>query len=141
MKAVRFALATAVAIGSASLAFAETEMKVAERFTGTGVAFELEGTYSNITLTVTGPDDYHQIAKSEKGAPKLDLREGGTLSNGVYTYQLSGATSESKKIVREYLDNGRDRGAEPMVGAAARGTFLVQEGSIVKVDPAESEKR
>jgi hypothetical protein len=135
MKAVKFALAALVAAASASAAFAQ-EMKVTERFTGTGVAFDLEGTFSNTTLTVTGPDDYWLSAAAEKGAPSVDLREGGTLSDGVYTYQLSGATAEPKKIVREYLDNGRDRGATPMLGASTSGSFVVQKGSIVKFDTA-----
>ena len=141
MKAVSIALAAVLAVGSASAASAEEELKVTERVSGTGVAFDVGGEYTGMKLTVTGPDDYWVEATSEKEAPKVDLREGGTLSDGVYTYQLSGTTTELKKIVREYLDNGRDRGATPTLPAATRGSFIVQKGSIVKFDPTETEGR
>ena len=135
MKPTTFGLAAGLALGLSSGCPAD-DLTADQRFTETGVAFDLKGPYSNVTLTVSGPDDFHASAFSRSGAPAIDLRRVGAVADGAYTYQLTAATGEKVKT-RTPLDDGRDRRAtsEPLKGVSTSGTFHVRNGVIVKPDP------
>jgi hypothetical protein len=139
----------AAAIGlAAGLAFAlpgavrASDIAADKRFTDTSVGFDLKGTYSNVTLTISGPRDFHASAFARAGAPVIDLRRYGELEDGLYTYQLTAATAERART-RTRLDDGRAASApiEPLQSAALSGTFRVQNGAIVKPDGKEPSRR
>ena len=128
-------------LGSLSGACLADDLKATERFSGSAVAFDLQGSYSNATLTVSGPNRFHASASAKSGAPSIDLRRVGAVDDGQYTYQLAAATDE-KATVRTTLDNGRSgagASAAPLKGVTASGTFQVKGGAIVKRDPAARE--
>ena len=83
-----------------------------------------------MTLSVTGPNEFHATVSSRGGAA-LDLARFGPVDDGEYTYHLTAATEEPVKI-RTPLDNGREGGKAGVKSAAASGTFLVKDGVIVR---------
>jgi hypothetical protein len=134
-KPAAFGLATCLALGLSGASLAD-DLKAAEKFSESTVAFDLPGPYSNVTLTVAGPNRFHASASAKSGTPTIDLRRAGAPADGQYSYQLTAATEE-KTQVRSALDNGRGPGAQaaPLKSVAASGTFHVQNGAIVKRDP------
>jgi len=130
--AIGLAAGLALALSSACLA---DDLKAEQKFTETGVGFDLQGSYSNATLTIAGPHDFHASAFAKTGAPSIDLRRFGAVEDGTYTYQLTAATDEKVKV-RTRLDDGRDPRTmtEPLKSVATSGTFHVKDGMIVKQD-------
>jgi hypothetical protein len=142
MKPAALGLAACLAFGFSSAGMAD-DLSASEQFAGTTVGFELKGgPFSNVTLSVAGPDNFHASASARRGAPTIDLRRFGPVEDGRYTYQLTAATAEREKI-RARLDNGRDARAdiEPLKGVSTSGTFNVQRGEIVKRDTSREPTR
>jgi len=141
MKTAAIGLAAGLALSLPSAIHAN-DIAADQRFTNTSIGFELRGTYSNITLTIAGPRDFHASASARAGSPSIDLRRYGPLEDGVYSYQLTAAMAERVKT-RTRLNDGRDAGApiEPLQSAALSGTFRVQNGAIVKPDDRQPSRR
>jgi hypothetical protein len=139
MKAAVFGLTACFAVGISGACLAQG-LNATQKFTDTEIGFELAGPYSNVTLTVSGPNGMTASASARSGSPLVDLRKLGTLGDGDYLYQLTAATDE-KIPVRSGLDNGRDRGAATSVlkGVSTSGHFQVKGGMIVKHDPSARE--
>jgi hypothetical protein len=140
MKPAAFALAAGLACTASSPGWAD-DLKAEHRFTDTAVGFDLRGNYSDVTLTIAGPNRFHTSASERIGAPTIDLRRFGPVEDGTYTYHLSAATGEAETI-RTKLDDGRTggAGAEPRKSATASGTFQVKGGVIVKPGPSGGKK-
>lgn len=136
MKSATLGLAASLALALSS-ACLSNDLATEERFTETGVGFGLKGPFSNLTLTISGPNDFHASAFSRDGAPAIDLRQFGAVEDGTYAYQLTAATDERVKV-RTKLDNGRDgtAAADPLKSVTASGTFNVRGGVIVKRQPS-----
>lgn len=130
----------AIAFGIAFTATATAQdLKAANRFAGAKLGFDLQGDYTNVTLTVTGPEGFATTAFSEKAAPVLDLAKAGRLPDGEYRYQLSAA--DTKTMVRQMpLDNGREGKAPDQMPAsvAMSGVFSVKGGKVV--EPVEEKE-
>ena len=130
MKPMTLGLAAILSAGLASVGLAD-DLRTTERFDKTIVGFEVGGPYRNVTLTITGPNDFDASAFSARGAPSIDLRRFGAVEDGTYAYQLS-AASDERATVRSKLDNGRAPGAAaPLKSISASGTFSVKGGVIV----------
>jgi hypothetical protein len=140
MRSKALCLAACLAVGISGTCWAQ-DLKAQKKFTDTEIGFEIGGAYSNLTLTVSGPNGLHASAASKTGSPSIDLRKLGTLDDGDYIYQLVAATDE-KIPVRTALDNGRDGGptASRLKSVSTSGSFQVKAGAIVKVDPAAREE-
>lgn len=138
MKRTAIALVVAAGISSACLA---QDLKATQRFTDTQIAFDPGGTYSNYTLTITGPNGIHASAASKTSTPSIDLRQVGPLDDGTYNYHLIASTNE-KVPVRNRLDNGRGGGPDDSVfkTVSLDGVFHVKGGTIVKFDPNAREE-
>jgi hypothetical protein len=141
MKPAPFGVATCLALGLSSVCMAD-DLRADRKFSGTIVGFVLRDSYSNFTLTVSGPNEFHTSAFSRTEAPSIDLgrspitRMPIPLEDGTYTYQLTAATDEKVRI-RTPLDNGRaERTTEHLRGVSTSGTFNVQRGVIVPLGPA-----
>jgi hypothetical protein len=136
MKLAAFGLAACLAVGVSSTCWAQG-LNATQKFTDTEVVFELTGPYSNLTLTVSGPNGLNASAHHRTGSPSIDLRKLGTIDDGDYLYQLTAATDE-KIPVRTALDNGRDQGptTSMLKSVSTSGHFQVKGGSIVKADPS-----
>jgi hypothetical protein len=140
MKLAAFGLAACLAVGISSTCSAQG-LKATQKFTDTEIGFELTGPYSNLTLTISGPNGLNASAHHRTGSPLIDLRKLGTVDDGDYLYQLTAATDE-KVIDRSGLDNGRDGGATTSMlkSVSTSGQFQVKGGTIVKVDPSAREE-
>ena len=55
MKSKAFCLAACLAVGLSGSCWAQ-DLKAQQKFTDTEIGFEILGPYSNLTLTVTGPN-------------------------------------------------------------------------------------
>ena len=139
MKSAAFGLAAVLAVGIAGSAWGQ-DLKAAEKFTTTQIAFEPGAAHGFYTLTITGPNGAHTILTSRASAPSLDIRQMGPLQDGAYNYQLVASTDE-KVTLHSKLDNGRPGGPdETMVKSVSMsGRFDVKGGAIVKVDPSARE--
>ena len=114
MKSKAFCLAAFFAVGISSTCWAQG-LNATQKFTDSEVVFDITGPYSNLTLTVSGPNGLHASAHHRTGSPVIDLRKLGTIDDGDYLYQLTAATDE-KIPVRTALDNGRDGGPQRGTG-------------------------
>jgi hypothetical protein len=115
------------------------DLKADARFGATEISFELKAAYSNLTLTVTGPNGLHTSASARSGTPIVDLKRLSAIDDGIYHYNLSAATDE-KVPERSGLDNGRGQRHDAMLkSVSTSGVFEVKGGTIVKVDPAARE--
>jgi hypothetical protein len=139
MKSKAFCLAAFFAVGISSTCWAQG-LNATQKFTDSEVVFDITGPYSNLTLTVSGPNGLHASAHHRTGSPIIDLRKLGTVDDGDYLYQLTAATDE-KIPVRTALDNGRDGGPTTSIlkSVSTSGQFQVKGGAIVKVDPSARE--
>ncbi|MEA2882430.1 MAG: hypothetical protein QOH32_1686 [Bradyrhizobium sp.] len=139
MKSAAFGLAACFAVGLSGACLAQG-LNATQKFTDTEVGFDIAGSYSNLTLTISGPHGMHASASSRSGSPLIDLRKLGTVDDGDYLYQLTAATDE-KIPVKGGLDNGRDRGAATSMlkSVSTSGHFQVKGGMIVKHDPSARE--
>jgi hypothetical protein len=139
MKSKAFCLAAFFAVGISSTCWAQG-LNATQKFTDSEVVFDITGPYSNLTLTVSGPNGLHASAHHRTGSPVIDLRKLGTIDDGDYLYQLTAATDE-KIPVRTGLDNGRDGGPTTSIlkSVSTSGQFQVKGGAIVKVDPSARE--
>jgi hypothetical protein len=139
MNSKTFGLAACLAVGISGICCAQ-DLKAQQKFTDTEIGFDITGPYSNLTLTITGPNGISANASSRSGSPLIDLRKLGTLDDGDYMYQLTAATDE-KIPVRTALDNGRDGGPTTSIlkSVSTSGQFQVKGGAIVKYDPSARE--
>ena len=140
MKLAAFGLAACFAVGISSTCWAQG-LNATQKFTGAEVGFEIAGPYSNLTLTISGPNGLHASAHSRTGSPLIDLRKLGTIDDGDYLYQLTAATDETIPV-RTALNNGRDGGptTKTLKSVSTSGQFQVKGGAIVKVDPSAREE-
>ena len=140
MKSKSFCLAAFFAVGISSTCWAQG-LNATQKFTDSEVVFDITGPYSNLTLTISGPNGLHASAAAKTGSPSIDLRKLGTIDDGEYLYQLTAATDE-KIPVRTALDNGRDGGPTTSIfkSVSTSGNFQVKGGNIVKNDPSAREE-
>jgi len=101
-------------------------------FSGNQISARSGAGLSNVTLAVSGPDGYYAQQFSKTGAPSLALAANGSLPDGLYTWEITGATSQMVKSTKSSFDNGRGENARLMVNKpnTQSGTFRVQNGSI-----------
>ena len=139
MKLAAFGLAACLAVGVSSTCWAQG-LNATQKFTDTEVVFDITGPYSNLTLTISGPNGLNATAHHRTGSPIIDLSKLGAIDDGDYRYQLTAATDE-KVPVRTALDNGRDGGPATSIlkSVSTSGQFQVKGGTIVKLDPSARE--
>lgn len=132
------ALVALGALGSTTLVFAN-ELKAVTHVSANGISFDAKGSYSNITLTVSGPNGFHNQIYSETAIPSLSLAKLGIIDDGRYRYELT-AASKSTVINRSKLDNGRGKNAQDTAyqPVAINGAFHVKAGRIIQ-DKGETE--
>src|SRR5947209_233471 len=140
MKLAAFGLAACLAVGASGTCWAQG-LNATQKFTDTEIGFDITGPYSNLTLTISGPNGLHASAHSRTGSPLIDLRKLGTSHDGDYIHQLIAAPDE-KIPVRTALDNGREGGptTSMLKSVSTSGQFQVKGGAIVKHDPAAREE-
>ncbi len=116
------------------------DLKGTPRFGDTQVGFAPSATYTNFTLSVSGPNGFAASVSAEREVPTIDLRRFGGFDDGMYNFEVT-ASADEKLPVRTALDNGRDGGPTASVrkSVSASGVFHVAGGTITKFDPAARE--
>ena len=136
-----FGLAAGLLLGLTCSSLANDLLAV-EVFSGTTVALRPQQSYANLTLRVTGPNEYEASAAFPNGTPGLDLARYGKVYDGLYDYHLSGTTGET--IIAARRENGRSpkNASEFILKTVSKGgSFTVKGGVIVtstEVEPRRS---
>ena len=140
MKSKTFCLAACLAVGISGTCWAQP-LNATQKFTDSEVVFDITGPYSNLTLTISGPNGLNATAHHRTGSPLIDLRKLGTIDDGDYLYQLTAATDD-KVPDRSGLDNGRDGGPTTSIlkSVSTSGQFQVKGGTVVKLDSSVREE-
>ena len=136
--AIGLALGFVLALGSASLA---NDLLATEQFSGTIVAFQPQRAYANMTLRVTGPNEYQASASYSSGSPTIDLSRFGNVYDGVYNYHLTGTTGET--VLASGRNEGRPASAVSpylLKDVSKGGSFRVQGGAIVSRNATEPKR-
>tara|TARA_R110000868_G_scaffold11644_6_gene56952 strand:+ start:24957 stop:25406 length:450 start_codon:yes stop_codon:yes gene_type:complete len=114
-----------------------------EQFVGSRLSFRAEPTLTNFTLRVSGPDGYHGEIQSARVAPTFRLADFGSVPDGLYTYEITAATTEQEVLATPAVAgaDGRSGRARPgLVGTSTTGSFRVVNGQILQMDLAASER-
>lgn len=95
------------------------------------VWFENWGNLNNATLKIVAPNGEMTELFASSGTPVFQL-SGADVQDGIYTYELSAATTEQVKIVNP-IDNGRGTAAKDSVAKSYQttGSFTVARGVII----------
>ena len=108
-------------------------MNAVKRFSDATVGFSMKGSYSNYSLTVTGPNGFNATVMSKKSAPALNLRKLGIIDDGIYRYNLTAASSKAMSVrTPENSGRGGDKKTAMMAGVSDSGSFVVKGGKIVQ---------
>ncbi len=95
------------------------------------VWFENWGSLSNATLKIVAPNGQMTELFAASGTPVFQLN-GADALDGIYTYELSAATTEQVKIANP-INNGRGTAAKDSVAKSYQttGSFTVARGVII----------
>ena len=127
-----FILAACIFFISGQIIANENNKSVAfESFKGTTLAFTYKGNFTNATITVSGPNGFNTTLFKKHGPPFLNLADLGSLSDGLYKYQISAASSKMARTNKS-LNNGRGENARTSknVGVSQFGLFRIKNGVI-----------
>src|SRR5258708_30657914 len=83
MKLAAFGLAACFAVGISSTCSAQG-LNATQKFTDSEVVFDITGPYSNLTLTISGPNGLTTSAHHRTGSPLIDLRKPGPIAECHY---------------------------------------------------------
>lgn len=116
-------------------------VEIQEEFAGSRLSFDSVSGLSNYTLRVSGPNGYFGQVYSDRTAPSFRLADHGDVEDGLYTYEITAATSvyAPRPASEMGLDNGRSAEARPRVGTSRSGSFRVVNGQILELDPSVTE--
>lgn len=140
--ALALVLALPVAAHATESAPEKREPMAVEAFSETTVMFDLTGPYHNVTVTVVGPKDFHAEAFAKEGVPPLDLRRYGDVVDGLYNYEVTGASTREAFEIKPKLDNGRGKAEQQkrFRSAGIAGSFRVEGGKILPPDDTKEEE-
>lgn len=116
---------------AATAVFANEAMDAKVSLRGSEVRVKLGAGLSNATLSISGPNGFYAKTFSQSGSPSIDLIKAGGTADGVYTYEVTAATSETTENLNP-MDNGRggiDDGTS-VVSASTTGSFHASGGII-----------
>ena len=131
IKSATLGIMLSLTFGIPSICLAN-DLLATEQFNGKTVAFQPQGPYTNLTLRVVGPDDYHAAGTFPGGTPQLDLTRFGAMPDGAYTYHLVGSTGET--LAPSNRQDGRPEKTATAVrlkSASKSGSFTVKDGVIL----------
>ena len=136
--ALGLALGLVFGLSGTSLA---NDLLATEQFAGTIVAFQPQRAYANMTLRVTGPNDYQASVTYPNGSPAIDLSRFGTVYEGVYHYHLIGTSGET--VLSAVRNDGRAASATSpyqLKEVSKGGSFRVQAGAIMSRNATEPKR-
>jgi len=94
----------------------------------------------NVTLSVSGPDGYSAQEHSSFGTPSVALNAYNGMADGVYTWQLTGATTQRVRNPKAGFNNGRGELGPEYINKpySESGSFRVVNG-VVQMPNAQLE--
>ena len=131
IKPAALALAAGFVLGLAGTSLAN-DLLATEQFSGTIAAFQPQRSYANMTLRITGPNEYQASVSYPSGSPAIDLTRFGTVYDGLYNYHLTGTSGET--VLSAARNEGRSAGTTSpyqLKDVSKGGSFRVQGGAIV----------
>ena len=102
----RVAICMLVAAAPASAAFAQSPPTPQQQSNSSALWFENWGSLSHATLKIVTPAGKVLRVYAETGTPVFQL-QGQTVGDGVYRYDLTAATAETRPVDSE-VNNGRE---------------------------------
>lgn len=135
-----FGLAAGLLLGLTCSSVANDLLAV-EVFSGTTIVLRPQQSYANLTLRVTGPDEFEAGASFPSGTPSLDLSRYGKVVDGLYDYHLAGTTGEA--IVASRRNDGRSakNTSDFILKTVSKGgSFTVRGGAIVNNTDVEPKR-
>jgi hypothetical protein len=133
MRLTALLIAVSLAAGLGAAAAAQVRLQGEVRLTPERIGFDVQGRYTNYTLTIGGPEGYLARAEGSRTPPTVRLADHGDVPDGVYSYQLTAATDQIDPAARrvDQRVNGREPGlAAPRIGAQLSGYFRVEDERI-----------
>ena len=140
IKATALGIALGLVIGLPGVCVAN-DLMATEQFSGSTLSFQSQRSYANLTLRVTGPNEYHASAVFAGGNPFLDLTRYGAVLDGPYSYHLVGTTGET--IAGSNRPDGRPAKTDTpyqLKSVSKSGSFTVKGGAIVSSTITESKR-
>lgn len=132
-------LASTVAAQAASTA---NDDGLSYRFSGTRIFFDANSDLFNFSVRVTGPNEYVGQVFSQRRPPSFRLGDHGDIADGVYQFEISAASRQSRRQVSAAMmrSNGRDNSNQQAFdGTQTAGSFRVVNGQILVMDETEGE--
>lgn len=108
---------------------------------GSEVRIALGNDYSGVTLSISGPNGFYAKTFSKGSSASIDLIRAGARESGLYTYELTAASSETT-IDPNPMNNGRgsaDAGATK-VPVMLSGSFYA-EGGLIDDKASQAEEK
>lgn len=116
---------------SGSVSAKDDKLTIKEQFGGTQISFASNGSNSNSTLSISGPDGFSFSKASDGGTPSVDLNQHGNLKDGIYHYEITTNTGPLV-LVQDKMNNGRGENNSHYArkGVTKSGHFRVVNGQI-----------
>jgi len=109
---------------------------------GGDISVKPDAKMQNATLTVSGPNGFHDKAEAGTGVPSLSLMKNGQLADGVYSWELTGHTNERVYSYKTGINNGRGENARDFSykQISQSGSFYIVNGQQVRAEDAGLEE-
>lgn len=131
-------------VAGASLCCLATPAYAGEAFVSDGKLFvktEIPNA-SNFTLSVTGPHGFNGYGKSPRRVPSVALGDEKGISDGLYSWQLSGSSGQQIRNPKSSFNNGREKETPMFVSQkfTETGTFQIIKGVAQMPDDKEEKE-
>jgi len=125
------------------LLLANTVVATEAKFNKTSVEVRAEKNVKNVLLSISGPNGFYTETYSERGGAEINLAKFEKLADGMYRWNITGATNERVEMHKNGLDNGRGEKERRLVykRMSDGGVFWFKGGKIVKTDAEMKEPR
>lgn len=104
-----------------------------ENFSGSYIGFTAQQNRSNYSLTIVGPNGFSVSDSADITIPSIELSAFGTITDGLYTYQLTAALSDQFTVsTNQPLNNGRGDKERQKLNKVIKqsGHFYIESGQI-----------
>jgi hypothetical protein len=124
------------AVFTAGQSIAKQVLIAEEAFSGTFVTLSPLETVRNVTLNISGPQQFLASKFSKDGIPSIELWNYGEVSDGLYKYELTGVSDEQVEITAIKMNNGRDTENRHLIfkSVSQSGSFRVKNGEIIEIN-------
>ncbi len=111
----------------------ESSFASSVKISGGVVQVSPNGHATNMTLTITGPNGFQATSYSEFSVPKVSISRNSIVSDGLYRWQLTGASGDEVAMQNTNLDYGRGDNTKRFIQIPMgdSGVFRVKNGQVI----------